>query len=212
MPGRTKNKSLPETRKIRGLKLKLRKREILRQLRYTSGTGRITPEIEEIIQEEIQRAYQLIYPSVLYRTVFRESESFANLQKKIIKGPDKIEKISSSAVAVTLMAATAGKKIEEKIDSMKKKDLTGAVILDAAGSEAAEQAVNFVSKLISQQARKQDCYAGMRFSPGYSGWSVGVNEKILRVLKGGRIGIKYQSSGIMTPRKSVVAVQGWFKQ
>ncbi len=215
MPGSTKNKKTPAAvslRKIKGLKIKLRKREILRHLKYSPGSGEITPETESLMQEEIQRAYELIYPCVIYLTVPRNSEIFEKVKNEILRGSEKTEKISSGSVAVTLMASTAGIKIEKEIDKLKEKELARALILDAAGSEAAEQSVNFVSKLISEQAGEDECYTGMRISPGYGGWDVRVTEKILTMLDTSKIGIEYTSSGIMCPRKSVAAIQPWFKQ
>ncbi len=215
MPGSTKSKKLSlvqSLRKIKGLKIKLRKREILRHLKYSPKSGEIPPETESLIQQELQRAYELMYPCVIYLTVPRSSDTFEKVKNEILKGSEKMEKISSNCVAVTLMASTAGIKIEKEIDNLKKKELTRALVLDAAGSEAAEQAVNFVSKLITEQAREEESCTGMRISPGYGGWDIRVTEKILKILDASKIGIKYTPSGIMTPRKSVAAVQGWFKQ
>ncbi len=210
MPGRTKSRPLPEIRKIRGLKIKLRRREILRHLKYDSRTGPLAPPEDEAIQKGIQKAYTLIYPSVVYKTLLRETDEFKSAAEKILLKSGKTGEIASSARALTFMAATAGDKIEEEINILKKENLSAAFILDAAGSEAAEQAVNFVSGLINRDAKEMECYAGLRVSPGYGGWEPEANKKIIKLLEAGKIGIKYLPSGIISPRKSVTAVQGWF--
>ena len=214
MPGSTKSKrnSLKErVRKIRGLKISLRRREILRHLKYSPGRGEVDPHTETIIQQQLQQAYQIIYPSVIYLTVSRKMTEFKEIEKSILQGPEKVKKIASDAIAVTVMASTAGEEIEKEIDKIKEKDLTRAIILDAAGSEAAEQALNFVSSLLRGQAKKDECRLGDRISPGYGGWSHDVTGEILDVLDASKIGIEYLPSGIMKPRKSVAAVHPWFK-
>ncbi|MGM0568634.1 MAG: hypothetical protein ACQESB_05400 [Elusimicrobiota bacterium] len=210
MPGRAKNKKDSALTKVRGLKIKLRKREILRYLRHSSRAGALSESMEHTLQEEIQNAYSLIYPSVIYKTVFKKNEGYEKIKEILSKNPDKLNQKLSSSEAITLMAATAGSPIDEKIEELKKENLTRAFILDAAASEAAEQSANFVSKIINSQARDMDCYTGDRFSPGYGGWPLEVSAEIAGFLQADKIGIELSGSGTMIPRKSITAAQMWF--
>ncbi|MFC2061905.1 vitamin B12 dependent-methionine synthase activation domain-containing protein [Elusimicrobiota bacterium] len=198
--------------KIRGFKIKLRKREILKSLKYNSDFVSISPEIEKTIQDQIENAYEIIYPSIIYETYSGDSEKYSSVKEDVMMNSAKVKEVLSNSEIFTVMAATIGSKLEEKIDSIKNKDLTAATILDAVGSEAAEQCVNFISKIIRKEASKKECYLGMRFSPGYGDWPIEASGKILNLFEMDKIGLRVNESGIMLPRKSITAIQPWIPE
>ncbi len=194
--------------KIRGFKIKLRKREILRKLKYSKNIA-INSDLENTIQKQIEKAYLLIYPSVIYETYSKNTKEFEIIQKDILLDSKKVEILLKGAVAFTLMAATIGLELEKEVDVLKESNLTEAFILDAIGSEGAEQCANFVSKIIKEEAIADECNLSMRFSPGYGDWQIVASEKILKLVDAEKISVKIKQSSILLPRKSITALQSW---
>ncbi|MDA3792704.1 MAG: hypothetical protein PF545_03480 [Elusimicrobia bacterium] len=195
--------------KIIGFKIKIRKNEVLRNLKYTSKTGDIPKNIENIISKQIEEGYSLIEPSVVFETFKSASSGYEDIVKKVLLGSGHVEDILDDAYGFTLMVATIGKRLEEKIERLKEDDLTAAFVLDAVGSEAAEQSANFVSGIIKREAKRRECYLSRRFSPGYGDWPLAASGEILDCLDTGKIDIKVRKSGIINPRKTVTAIQSW---
>jgi hypothetical protein len=195
--------------KIRGFKIRLRKREILRTLRYDGRYTEIGPDIELLIQNQIENAYSLIHPSVVYITFFNKDDEFDDIKKTIVKGSKQVEDLLKKAEAFTLMAVTIGPDLEREVDNIKESDLTAAYVLDTAGSEAVEQSANFVSKILKNEASTQECSLSMRFSPGYGDWPVEASNDVFKYVDASKIDMSLSRSGILVPRKSITAVQAW---
>ncbi len=191
--------------KIKGFKIRLRKREILKTLKYDSRYTNIDSGIEKLIQQQIENAYLFIYPSVIYKTFLNTPQ----VKNEILLGSKKVSELLHKASAFTLMAVTIGDKLEKEVNRIKDKNLTEAFVLDAAGSEATEQSANFVSKILREEASKEACYLSVRFSPGYGDWSMEASGKILEFLDEAKINVKLSSGGILVPRKSITAIQAW---
>lgn len=198
--------------KVRGFKIRLRKREILKTLRYDTRYTSIDRDLEKLIQQQIENAYTLIHPSVIYETFPNTSDRFETTKNEILLGSRKLEELLEKPCAFTLMAVTIGKELENEVNRIKNKDLTGAFVLDAAGSEATEQSANFISKILREEASKQECYLSTRFSPGYGDWPVEASKKIFEFIDAKRIDLRLNPEGILIPRKSTTAVQTWIPQ
>ncbi len=195
--------------KIIGFKIKIRKNEVLRNLKYSSNTGNIPENIENIISRQIEKGYSLIEPSVVFETYKSSSADYEDIVSSLLLGSAHIKDILKDAYGFTLMAATIGKRIEEEIESLKENDLTSAFVLDAVGSEAAEQSANFVSGIIKREAKRRECYLSHRFLPGYGDWPLSASKRILDCLDSGKVDIKVRKSGIINPRKTIIAIESW---
>jgi hypothetical protein len=82
-------------------------------------------------------------------------------------------------------------------------------VLDAVGSEAAEQSMNLISKILREEASKQDCYLANRLSPGFGDWPLEASRTVLNHIDGDKIDIVLSDNGILIPRKSITAIQAW---
>lgn len=201
--------SIEGPNKVIGFRIRLRKNYILRTLKYRQDITRRYAAAERMIQEAVEEAYALITPSVIFTTFFEEAEDFKGIQADLTLGSASIKNTLRKASAFTLMAATIGPELEKRVSQLKESDLTGAFLLDAAGSEAAEQCANFVSRILKDEAKKRDSNLERRSSPGYADWPVEASKRILEYLPFEKIGVSITASGNMTPRKSITAVQAW---
>ncbi|MBN2406765.1 MAG: hypothetical protein JXJ19_03610 [Elusimicrobia bacterium] len=195
--------------KIKRFKIRLRKREILRILKFNPEHSVNTVQMEKHIQDCMESAYELLSPSVVYETFSSVSEKYGRIKEDIIAGSGKVRELFNNAVAFTVMAVTIGPGLEERINEIKDSDFTGAVILDAVGSEAVEQSANFASRIIKDEAAKQECYLSMRFSPGYGDWPIEASRRFLKYLDTSKIHVELSPEGTLIPRKSITAIQTW---
>jgi hypothetical protein len=184
------------------------KTRILARLKYRSGRTEIPKDMSEKIDRVIRTSLSLIEPAGIYEVfsiVSREPENI-RLDCGLVLLCPKLAELLASCRRVILMAATIGPEISRRSISLSETDLFEAAILDAAGSELAETAIQAV-----QTAAMRNIPAGkltMRFSPGYSGWDLSVQPEILSTLQTGRIGLASNSSHILQPEKSVTAIAG----
>lgn len=81
-------------------------------------------------------------------------------------------------------------------------------VLDAAGSEWAEQVANRVEREVRSLARAQGLSSSNRYSPGYCGWRVDEQHQLFGLLPPAFCGIALNGSAMMTPMKSVSGVIG----
>lgn len=112
---------------------------------------------------------------------------------------------------VVLLAATLGNNVDMLLRKTQTQDMAKAVILDAMASAAIEQVCNEAEKEIS--ARLENKHLIWRFSPGYGDFPIEVQNDFLTALNAQKvIGLCANSSGILTPTKSVTAVIGVHKK
>ncbi|QUH24625.1 hypothetical protein [Serpentinicella alkaliphila] len=194
--------------------IQLNKDEILRYLGYKNGMD-IPIHLDELIDKSISNSYELIEPVGEYRTS----------RIKGIKGSnilfDEFDfKIHSEDIATLLkgcdyasiLAVTIGNDIQNHIDlCFSHGEYTEALIFDAIGSDAAEQATEYVNQLIILEASEQEYILTDRFSPGYGDFTLDFQKQLLLNLKADNFGIHVTETNIMIPRKSVTAIVGWTK-
>lgn len=117
------------------------------------------------------------------------------------------------AVAVGVLAVTAGMGVEAELRRLSLTDRVAQVILDAAGSALVERAADAAEASLVAQASARGLYCGTRFSPGYGDLPLETQPSLLAALDAGRLlGITLSDSLLMSPTKSVTAVTGFFER
>jgi len=84
-----------------------------------------------------------------------------------------------------------------------------ASILDAIGSEVAENSAEQANNIIAERAKGEGFETTPRFSCGYGDWDIQDQKKILELVGASEIGISANEASLMEPRKSVTALVGW---
>ena len=108
-----------------------------------------------------------------------------------------------------LMCATLGFNIEKNIRRYSYNNLTKGIIIDACATTSIEEVCDLVQDSILDKVAKEEKSLTMRYSPGYGDLDISANRDILNVLDAPRkIGVTVTNTGIMIPRKSVVALIG----
>ncbi len=113
-----------------------------------------------------------------------------------------LEAIEADGLVIGLV--TAGGGIEERVaEMMSVGDMTRALLLDAAGSAAAEEAANRLSALISGDEGGDTSDVSCRISPGYGRWALTSQTDLFARLPHAELGVSLLPSMLMVPRKSI---------
>ncbi|AQS59575.1 hypothetical protein [Desulforamulus ferrireducens] len=163
-----------------------------------------SPRILEKVEKMAKEVKHLLYP----RAVCRDYP----LHHEFIRQPT-LGKVLHCSVALSVIAVTVGKAIEDEIDRLfKLNEPTAALTADAVGSVAVEEAAQWVLALKGKQQRQRGLYATARTGPGYPGVEILQTAQFLNWAGAEQIGLCCNEYGQMMPQKSLVFLVGWSRQ
>ena len=187
------------------------KSEVLRYLGHNGQEidGGLNSKINQCIKEtknkiDTKYVYQIydIKKDLNLNTVQFENTNL------ILKSKD-ISELLRDCDKCVLMCATLGFNIEKNIRRYSYNNLTKGIIIDACATTSIEEVCDLVQDSILDKVAKEEKSLTMRYSPGYGDLDISANRDILNVLDAHRkIGVTVTNTGIMIPRKSVVALIG----
>lgn len=188
--------------------------EVLRYLQYKNQD--IEDDLSNMIKECIKRTKKIINPRFIYRKYKIKKLKSSNSKGEIyleganlILQSDDIYNLLIECDECILMSATLGLEIEKEIRKLTYTDLTKGIIIDACATTAIEEVCDIVQASIEKKLLKKDKYITYRYSPGYGDLPIEKNVDINNLLNSQKeIGLTVTNSGIMIPRKSVVALIG----
>ncbi len=142
------------------------------------------------IESAAERAGNLIEPKGIY--------TFTSGKK--LKGPAAFRNLEKVAVCV----CTIGNYLEDEAARLfQEGSLLEALVLDVAGSLAAESTAEYIDRAIKRLAEEKGEKTSRRASPGYGDWKVEGQRRIFEILPAKRIGVSLTRSMMMSPRKSI---------
>jgi hypothetical protein len=132
--------------KIKNFRINLRAREIARLLK-SQAKLQMTPALEASIEHAIHANKRLIQPSAVYTTLTRSTAEKATALP-----------LADPAVAVSVIAVTIGSGLEEELTgAADRQDALQGSLLSALRDEGLQQSIQFIMKLIEDQAKEEDC-------------------------------------------------------
>ncbi|MDI6641638.1 MAG: hypothetical protein QME68_04930 [Elusimicrobiota bacterium] len=182
--------------KIKKFKVNLRKREIIHNFKVTSSIKQITQELEDLIAKEIDRSVEYLSPASMFDT-FQIDKATKDFKLNFAKEPD--------ILAVSIIVVTVGDEIEKQIGTATSQgEQLRAQILNAIGIEACSSSLNFIYKLISDEAEKEEC----KVSPieKVQGDSA---RTIIKKFNTKRIGVYINDKNQILPEYTAVATVKW---
>ena len=184
--------------KIDRMKAIVDKNETLRYLGYKGG--HIPGDVNRMISECIAEIEETAYIRYVYR-VFATDET-------PLAGED-IAKHLEGCRECVIMAATLGMEADNLVRKTQALDMARAVILDACGSSAIENACDRIEEMLRREWEEKGMYVTGRFSPGYGDMPMSQQKELCNLLDAQRkAGIYITSGNAMIPVKSVTAVMG----
>jgi hypothetical protein len=176
--------------RIENLRVEFDEKRILGLIGYKKRNTEIKEPIKGLITEEKKKLDYLLHPASIYTIIDYEETS---------KHP-----VFKDAEKVAICLCTIGPKLEEEIKKlMKINEMTRALILDALGSEAAEEVAIQSDRKLAEKAREMNLWPSKRYSPGYGKWDVKEQRYIFKLLPAADIGVRLTDSFMMIPRKSI---------
>lgn len=122
---------------------------------------------------------------------------------------NEVRKMLAPCRDAILLAGTLGAQSERLLLRIQAQDAAKALIMDAVLSAGIEALLDEREEALRAELTRQGQYLTDRFSPGYGDMPMAQTREICAVLDTQRrIGLTVSSSGIMIPRKSVVAIMG----
>lgn len=162
----------------------------------------------------VEKYFTLIEPVARFDDFefhFNKNEIILEDSYKIIS--ESLMKHLKSCSRISLLGITIGSFVEEEMERFVKENKSlEQLILDAVGSECAEEAAQYVSNIIDSEIKKNNYIPTKRFSPGYGDLDLEVQKYFFKKLRLEEIGIKLSDSLLMIPQKSVTAFIGWGKR
>jgi hypothetical protein len=182
-------------KKIKRFKINIRLREVLRHLKTTGGVSEITLQIEDTITRESARLQKIITTAAVYDTNPQEK-----LPMDLIANPPK------KWVAASMFALTIGTEIEQEIQTAHARgEAILGQILHCIALEAVEQSCNFVIRLITEEAKDEEC----ELLPRQMFTEAAQWPRILEVLPGNKIGLGLSGDNVLQPVYSAGGLIFW---
>jgi cobalamin-dependent methionine synthase I len=189
--------------------------KLLARLGYRQTKTKLDEKTAGMIKEILSLAQKLIRPKavIAFENIMAISgdktlneTSFENGYK--IKS-ENITSLLKNCFKVYGVGITIGEALELRRDEfLKRKETFNALILDAAGSVAAEETINLANVQIKAYEEKNGNILTRRYSPGYGDWILEDNRQFLNWIGVKNIGIKLNEFCQMKPEKSVSALIG----
>ena len=184
----------------------INRNEIYRLAGIKSNNKKLLPKLEQIIDEKIFQAQNLMVPKALYiindvAEVDDENIYFKNKNQIRVKT---FRKNISSIEKMAIALCTIGNIIDEEIYFLNNKgSYTEALILDIIGSVAVEDIANKINFLVCERAEYMGLQTSQRFSPGYGNFDLSEQKNIFKMLNAGEIDVSLTKSLMMVPKKSI---------
>ncbi len=176
--------------KIKNFRLTLRPREMARWLKKERALE-TTPELELAIEQAAKEAKRSIETAAIYTTLTRQIAE----KTTTIAFPEKT--IAVSVIAVSIGPALQALREASQADAAKES------LFAAVHQEALGQALQFVVRLVQEQAKDEDCDMTAAFSES------NVAPSLATLLGVARIGIALDATGSELPPYSRVAWLFW---
>ena len=183
---------------------KIDRSEMLRYLLWHGG--KIPEDVEAALDRGEERIFRLAQPRAVWRVFdYRPGEPLEGTDFRP-EGED-LKAFLEDCDQVILLAATLGAEPDLLQKQLRLRDMSEAVILDAAGSAAVENVCdNLCADLAAQFAPR---YLTDRFSPGYGDFPLEQQRWFFQLLDmPRRLGVSLTETNLMLPQKTVTAVVG----
>ncbi len=185
--------------KIENFTVEFDEKKILRLIGYKKRRTEIKEPVKNLITEEKKKLDYLLHPAFIY-TIVGYDETNKHL-------------IFKDAEKVAICICTIGPELEQEVkELMEKNEMLRALILDALGSEAAEEVAIQSDQILAEKAREMNLWPSKRFSPGYGKWDIKEQRFIFRILPAADIEVRLTESCMMVPRKSVSYRINFYKE
>lgn len=186
----------------------IRTREAVRYLGY--GKHAIDERTLQLVEDSFQELEHIVNTKFIYRIfeiTFLDVDVLTIGNMKI-KSKNLSKNLKGCSQAV-VFGATLGAGVDMLMKRYSLTNMAKTVVLQACAAAMLEEYCDEEQNKIAEELGKDHMYLRPRFSPGYGDYSILHQEDILRMLDTAKtIGLTMTESYMLTPTKSVTAVNG----
>jgi hypothetical protein len=180
--------------------------------RRLGACGAATP-VQRHAVEALLPAIQTALPakgSYALRTIHWVSEDQVQLEGGDVIQSRNVAKLLQGNDLAWFSAVTVGSRLPDLArQAMAKGDGTNALILDAAGSECVEEAMNWLQAMATRQLlSRRLALDSRRFSVGYGDWALSDQRLYFQMLPMEQMGVRLGPAFLMEPEKTITAIAG----
>ena len=170
-------------------------------LQYLSYRGE---KLTDTVTADLDRCEETVLSTARPRAVWR---LLPKDDRGFLPQGESVQSLLSDCHSMILFAATLGSEIDMLIRRAQHRNMSDALMLDAAASAAIENVCDNLCADLAQQLAPD--HLTDRFSPGYGDFPLSQQADFFRILDiPRRIGVTLTESGLMVPQKTVTALIG----
>ncbi len=200
-------------RTISYIPVKIPHHAIMKRLGYQGKKTEISGQQMAEIDSFISKAAELISLKALClrsRIELEPENGTVTLENGEVIESAKFCRFLSGSAEMLIMGITGGAEIADEIARLQtEKQMTQAVVLDAAAGEIVDDGFDWIAGLYSKELVREGRIIGSRrFSAGYGDFDITNQRLIYRMLGMEKLGVRITDSCMLLPEKSVTAVYG----
>lgn len=201
------NKETPDTQKISGFHVEVSDIELLDRIGCSSDTKPSKRTLKQV-KKAIEKVREIGKPKALYKIfpVHTDKKS-VRLGSEATLSSKRLAHVLNNCQKAAVFVVTLGHEVDKIIRKSMENSPSFGMILDIAGSLAAESAAQYIEDTIARSTQK-DHDITMRYSPGYCDWPLKEQERLFSVLPANPAEVALSNECLMQPRKSVSGIIG----
>ncbi|MEA3223672.1 MAG: vitamin B12 dependent-methionine synthase activation domain-containing protein [Thermodesulfobacteriota bacterium] len=201
------NKETPSTQEISGFHVEVSDVELIDRIGYSIDTKPSKRTLKQV-KKAIEKVCEIGKPRALYKIfpVHTDKKS-VHLGSETTLSGKRLTHVLSNCEKAAVFVVTLGPEIDHIISKDMENSPSTGIILDIAGSLAAESAAQYIEDTIARSTQ-EDHDITMRYSPGYCDWPLEEQERLFSVLPADPAEVALSSECLMQPRKSVSGIIG----
>lgn len=189
-----------------GIQVTVSESDMLQRIGYTRRGMPPTAKMSRVISEVVKEGTNLIKPQTIYdkwdAALTKEAEVVLS-NGKVLKNP-RSGADWAGLEQVIVAICTIGPLLEERVSQLSAQgNVAKSILLDDIGTAAVRDLTRKIDALFCQQAIEKGMKAGMRFSPGSTGWDIADQRAIFELLPAEMVGVSLNDQLLMIPRKSL---------
>jgi hypothetical protein len=193
----------------------IEERQILREMRIPRKSflkELDEPALAAQIKKAIDEGYRLIQGKGVFRTLTItgiKDNCVTTKETETLFVGEKMQKLLRYCDFATLIAATIGPQLEDRVDALAAEEPAYSFFLERVGAWMADYMGIYLDRAVEKEINRFGYGRTFRFGVGYGDWPLSSQKEVMALTEAHKINIKLTDSFIMIPRLSVSAVIGW---
>jgi len=194
--------------------LKVPRYKILKRLGYQRRRNEVSRRMMSEVDRWITHAADHIHLRATARIgdirIDRGGGTVALAQSHTVFESKRFARFLGEADQLLIMGITGGQAVADEIKQLQEdKQMTGAVIVDAAASEIVDEGFDWLMALFNKElVRERRALKLKRFSAGYGDFDIRFQADVYHILEMETLGVSITETCILMPEKSVTAFCG----